>query len=100
MEVPMATTSFTLRIDTELKARLESEAAAEDRSSAKLTQMAIAEFLERRAWKRQAIEEGMADVREGRLIDGDAVMAWVESWGTQKELPEPTWPANKAVSLP
>ncbi|MFM9975082.1 MAG: CopG family ribbon-helix-helix protein [Beijerinckiaceae bacterium] len=93
----MATTSFTLRIDTELKARLEAEAETEDRSSAKLAQIAITEFLERREWKRHAIEEGMADVRAGRLIDGDAVMEWVESWGTQNELPEPTVPASKAV---
>jgi predicted transcriptional regulator len=93
----MATTSFTLRMDTDLKARLEAEAQAEDRSAAWLAQTAISELLERREWKRQAIEEGEADVRAGKLIDGDVVMAWVQSWGTANELPEPTWPANKAV---
>ena len=93
----MPTTSFTLRMDVDLKVRLEAEAKAEDRSAAWLAQTAISELLERREWKRQAIEEGEADVRAGRLIDGDVVMEWVHSWGTAHELPEPTWPVNKAI---
>jgi predicted transcriptional regulator len=86
----MPTTSFTLRMDTDLKARLEAEAQAEDRSAAWLAQTAISELLERRAWKRQAIEEAEAEVEAGLLIDGDAVEAWVKSWGTDDPLPPPT----------
>jgi predicted transcriptional regulator len=92
----MATTSFTMRMDTELKARLEAEAEAVDRSTAKLAQMAITEFLERLEWKRRAIDEGMADVRAGRLIDGDAVHDWLASLGTDNELPEPTFETHPA----
>lgn len=92
----MPTTSFTLRMDTDLKARLEAEAQAEDRSAAWLAQTAISELLERREWKRQAIEEGMDDVRAGRLIDGDAVHEWLASLGTDTELPEPTFETHPA----
>jgi predicted transcriptional regulator len=34
-----------------------------------------------------AIEEGLADVRAGRTVDGDVVLRWMESWGTDRELP-------------
>lgn len=39
---------------------------------------------------RASIEQGMADIEAGRLIDGDKVMTWLESWGTDNELEPPT----------
>jgi predicted transcriptional regulator len=39
---------------------------------------------------RRDIEAGMADIEAGRLIDGDEVMEWLESWGTENELEPPT----------
>jgi predicted transcriptional regulator len=92
----MATTSFTLRMDTDLKARLEAVAQAEDRSVAWLAQTAISELLERREWKRKAIEEGEAEAEAGLLIDGDAVHEWLASLGTDNELPEPNFETHPA----
>jgi predicted transcriptional regulator len=92
----MASTSFTLRMDNDLKARLEAQAQAEDRSAAWLAQTAIAELLERREWKRQAVEEGETEYRTGKLVDGDAVHRWLASIGTEGELPEPTFESSPA----
>lgn len=36
-----------------------------------------------------AVEEGLADVRAGRVVEGEAVMRWLESWGSENELPPP-----------
>ncbi len=36
-----------------------------------------------------AVEEGLADAKAGRLVDGESVMRWLESWGTDHELPPP-----------
>jgi predicted transcriptional regulator len=36
-----------------------------------------------------AVEEGLADLRAGRVVEGDAVMRWLESWGTEHELAPP-----------
>ena len=33
--------------------------------------------------------DGLADVEAGRIIDGDQVLAWIESWGSESELPPP-----------
>ena len=44
-------------------------------------------------WKdpafRAAVEEALEDVREGRTIPIEEVRRWVESWGTDHELPRP-----------
>ena len=40
--------------------------------------------------KRLAILEGIADADAGRTIPHDEVKAWLESWGTENELPAPT----------
>lgn len=39
--------------------------------------------------KSRLIEEGMADIRAGRVVEHAAVVAWMNSWGTGKELPMP-----------
>jgi predicted transcriptional regulator len=36
-----------------------------------------------------AVEEGLADVQAGRLVDGESMLRWLESWGTDGELPPP-----------
>jgi len=37
----------------------------------------------------QAIQLGLDDIRAGRVVDGDVVLAWIDSWGTDAELPPP-----------
>lgn len=57
-----------------------------------------------RSWKRLAyefalrgsIEAGLADIEAGRLVDGDEVMRWVKSWGTDHELPAPQPPPGRS----
>jgi predicted transcriptional regulator len=39
---------------------------------------------------RRDIEAGIDDIEAGRVIDGDKVMEWLESWGTDRELEPPT----------
>ncbi|MFN8759209.1 MAG: hypothetical protein ACK5XA_10445 [Tagaea sp.] len=46
--------------------------------------------------KIRLIEEGVADIRAGRVVEHAAVVAWMRSWGTGKELPMPK-PKRRAV---
>lgn len=85
----MATVPFSLRIDAKLKAKLEKEAAREDRSSAYMAQRAIAEFVDARDAKRKALEEAFAEADRGTFVSGEAVEKWMASWGTGHELPMP-----------
>lgn len=36
-----------------------------------------------------AVEEGLADVQAGRVVDGESVLRWLQSWGADHELPPP-----------
>lgn len=41
---------------------------------------------------RAEAEEGRADIAAGRVVDGDEVMRWIDSWGTDHELEAPRLP--------
>lgn len=42
-----------------------------------------------RAAVRADAEEGLADIRAGRVVDGDEVLRWIDSWGTDNESEAP-----------
>lgn len=37
----------------------------------------------------EAMLEGLKDAQAGRTVSHERVKAWVESWGTENELPRP-----------
>jgi predicted transcriptional regulator len=81
---------FSIRMDEELKAKLDHEAAAEDRSSSYMAHKAIEQFLDARAYKREVVLAAYnASLTEKAFVSGEAVDAWVDSWGTDNELAPP-----------
>ena len=52
---------------------------------------ALTHYVELNLAQIKAIKKGMASADAGRLIPHQEVVAWVESWGTDHELPMPTW---------
>jgi predicted transcriptional regulator len=89
LEAIMSTVPFSLRLDPSIKQRLDQEARRLDRSSSWLATRAIETFLEARAVKQRAIREAMAEAEKGEFISSEAMGRWMESWGTDDELPEP-----------
>lgn len=86
----MAITSF--RIREELQDPLEQAATELSRSKAWIINEALAAYFEREGQDLRMYREtleGLADVEAGRVIDGDQVLAWIESWGSDNELPPP-----------
>jgi predicted transcriptional regulator len=86
----MATSgTFSVRLPPETKRELEDYAKATQRSSAFIVKEAVEAVLaERRAYL-AAIEEAVREADEGVFVSGEAVMKWLESWGTENELPVP-----------
>ena len=86
----MAITSF--RIREELQEPLEQVARELRRPKAWVINEALAAYFERgnqqQRMHRETLE-GLADVEAGRVIDGDQVIAWIESWGSDDEVPPP-----------
>lgn len=85
----MATERLSLRIDANLKKRLELEAKREERSASYLAVKAIEAMLRDRAGKRAAIREAVSEADKGAFISQSAMDAWVSSWGENAELPPP-----------
>lgn len=81
----------TVRLDPELKAKLDALAASTKRSRSWLAAEAISQYIEQEAWQIQCIEEAvaLADSPDALWIEGDEVDAWLESWGTEYEQPAP-----------
>jgi len=40
-------------------------------------------------WKQAEIQAGLDDYEAGKWVDGDKVIEWLRSWGTEDELPPP-----------
>jgi predicted transcriptional regulator len=74
----MPTTSFTTRIDTELKAELERIAKYEDRSASYMANQAIRNFVEERKATRELIELGLEMAQKGAPgIPEEDIEAWL-----------------------
>lgn len=88
--MPRAATLST-RIPPKLKAGLADLAEKTDRPVAWHVNQALSQYVEINRWQVAAIKKGLASDKAGRLIAHQDVVAWVESWGTDHELPKPTW---------
>ena len=83
-EVPLS-----LHVTAETKRELEEHARQLNVSVAEIAERAIAYYLEVPARERAILKERLAEADKGVFISGDAMMRWVESWGTDEELPPP-----------
>jgi predicted transcriptional regulator len=83
-------TTFSVRLPHETKRELEEYARATKRSSAFIVKEAVeAHLAERRAYL-AAIDEAVREADEtGEFVSWDATKRWMDSWGTDKELPSP-----------
>ncbi len=85
-------TTMTLRLDEETNTRLSDLAGATDRSKAYLAMQALKLFLENNEWQVRAIQETVAEADNASpddFVDNDTVMAWIETWGTDRESKPP-----------
>jgi len=83
----------SLKLDDELKSRVQHLAEVRRRSSHWIMREAIAQYVEREE-KREALRQQTLDAWDefqatGRHVTGDEVEKWLSSWGTDDELPAP-----------
>jgi predicted transcriptional regulator len=85
----MPTTSFTTRIDTDLKAELEEIARMENRSASFMANQAIRSLVEERKATRELIELGLEMVEAGApTIAPDDIHAWLLAEDENAPFPE------------
>jgi len=82
----------SVRIPDELQAQLEETAERLRRSKGWVICEALTEYVARqeRAEVRLArTKQALAQVEAGQVIDGDEVMDWIATWGSEKERQPP-----------
>ena len=85
----MTSTTFTVRVDPDVKERLEKLAKSTGRSRSFLAAEAIAEYLVINEWQVAGIKQAMTSLDHGQGIAHQQVRDWVASWGTKRERPMP-----------
>ena len=85
----MKSTTFTVRVDTGVKKRLERLAKSTGRSRSFIAAEAINDYLEINEWQVAGIKRAIASLDRGKGIPHDQVTDWVASWGSADEKPAP-----------
>src|SRR5687767_13951055 len=85
-----APTSLTLKLPAKLVARLEAFAALTGGSASSLVEEALIPFLDYEERKYAAVAEAIAASKAGEVpIEHERMVEWLNSWGTDNELPPP-----------
>lgn len=85
----MSSTTFTVRVDSVVKKRLEKLAKSTGRSRSFLAAEAIGEFVDVNEWQIAGIKRAMTSMDRGEGIAHEQVKEWVRSWAGRKERPAP-----------
>jgi len=83
----------SIRLNSEIEKPLADLTKELDRSKNYLINQAVKEFVARQKMEQdrwQDTLEALDSVKNGRLIDADVVEKWMDSWGSDDELPMPT----------
>jgi predicted transcriptional regulator len=90
------TTTLSLRIDEEVKQRLDRLAESTQRSKSFLAAEAIAAYVDANAWQIEEIKQRLQEARSGAPgIPHKKVAAWLDTWGTGRRTRPPRVQAAK-----
>ena len=78
-----------VRIDSEMKKRLDVLAKRSKRSKSFLAAEAIAAYVESEEWQLGEIQAGISELDAGKGVSHEKVSKWLKSWGTSRETKAP-----------
>lgn len=82
--------SITVQLDQTLEAELTRLADTRHQSPAEVAVEAIASYVARDSWERGHVRKGLAEFEAGEGFSEEEVSGWLDSWGTEDELPAPS----------
>ena len=85
----MSSATFTVRVDSSVKKRLEKLAKSTGRSRSFLAAEAIEEYVDVNEWQVAGIKRAMESADRVGFIPHEEVKEWVRSWGSRRERPRP-----------
>lgn len=81
--------TITVQLDSTVQAGLAELAEARRQPISDVAADIIAMHVDRDSWERQQILQGLAELDAGEGVAHERVVEWLESWGTENELPAP-----------
>lgn len=82
----------TVRLQPELEQSLLAMSNSMNRSKSFLINQALKEFVDRQSLEQERWQQTLAameSVAKGQVVAAEDVHTWLESWGSDKELPAP-----------
>ena len=78
-------TTLSIRLDEDLRGRLEKLAQRTKRSKSFLAAEAIAAYVEAEDWQLEEVATGLRELDAGRMVEHERVSRWLRSWGKPTE---------------
>jgi predicted transcriptional regulator len=85
----MSSTTVTVRVERNVKNRLEKLAKSTGRTRSFLAAEALNAYLDVNEWQVAGVKEAMASLDRGEGVSHEDVKDWVGSWGRKRERPAP-----------
>jgi predicted transcriptional regulator len=85
----MPQTSILVQLDSAVEARLAALAEVRRQPVSDVAAEVISIFFAPNSWEHKHIRAGLTELEIGEGISNDRVIEWLESWGTENELPAP-----------
>jgi RHH-type transcriptional regulator, rel operon repressor / antitoxin RelB len=85
----MPSTTFTVRVEPEVKKRLEKLAKSTGRTRSFLAAEALNEYLDLNEWQVAGIKRAIASLDRGEGVSHREVKNWISSWDRKRERPVP-----------
>ena len=85
----MSSTTFIVRVEPQVKKRLEKLAKSTGRSRSFLAAEALNEYLDVNEWQVAGVKRAMASLDRGDGVPHQEVKDWVNSWGSKRERTAP-----------
>lgn len=90
----MPSTTFTVRVEPQVKKRLEKLARSTGRSRSFLAAEALTEYLDVNEWQVAGVRQAMSSLDRGEGVAHEEVKTRVDSWGRKRERPAPKRPVT------
>ena len=87
--MPTKAETFSVRLPDDVKHQLDTVARLSKRSRSFIVNEAVASYLRDRADYIRELDEAVKSIESGVGHSSDQIFAWLNSWGTENELPSP-----------
>ena len=85
------TSTLTVRVPVKLRKRLEGLARTTSRNRSRLAVEALESYVTDQEEQLARIDQGIRDADAGRVVPHAAVKRYLQSWGSKRKLPPPTF---------